>query len=257
LLPHVVSETNFSVDAVAVGGFRMQREGIAAAFTVASVLSAGVALAQSDDQSNRRRHLYLELFGIESVTEDPGVWLFPMFEGSGCDVDLSVVRNLLHMEEQKDRGIKLRFVSRSEFDEREKELYERPEKILKAAKEPHLADFQADLWKDAVREANHYGGMPALNFTVWTARIEQTCLAFIDAKLTTSVHLRGPGPSRYVTVELWSENESVRVPKANYTVSIAAAASSLWSKFIDDWKRTQVHCAAQTDPCRPSIANEE
>jgi hypothetical protein len=239
-----------SVDAVAVGGFRMQREGIAAAFTVASVLSAGVALAQPDDQSNRRRHLYLELFGVESVTEDPGVWLFPMFDGSGCDVDLSVVRNLLQLEEQKDRGIKLRFVSRSEFDERKKELYERPAKILKAAK--GIADLQVDLWKDAVREANHYGGMPALNFTVWTAQVEQTCLAFIEAKLTTLWPVSG-----YVTVELWSGVESVRVPKANYTVSIAAAAASLWSRFIDDWKRTQAHCAAQTDPCRPSIANEE
>ena len=125
-------------------------------------------------------------------------------------------------------------------------------KILKAAKEPHLADFQADLWKDAVREANHYGGMPALNFTVWTAQVEQTCLAFIEAKLTTLWPASG-----YVTVELWSGVESVRVPKANYTVSIAAAAASLWSRFIDDWKRTQAHCAAQTDPCRPSIANEE
>jgi hypothetical protein len=239
----------------------MQREGIAAAFTVASVLSAGVALAQSDDQTNRR-YLDLELFGIESVTGDPTIDYAPMFDSAGCEVDKSTVKSLLRPELQKDRGIKLRFVSMREFDERKKELDERPEKILKAAK--GIADLQLEPWKDAVTEAYHYGRMPVLKFTVRTARIEQTCLAFIQATLTIYVSTR-PGPffrppptvRRLVTTELWSDDETIRVSKANYTVSIAAAAASIWSRFIDDWKRTQAHCAAQTDPCRPSIANEE
>lgn len=234
----------------------MQRAGLALALTVASVLSASVALAQSNDEQTDQRGHNLDLFGIESVTEYPAIQYVPMFDGAGCEVDESTIKSLLRLELQKDRGIKLRFVSLREFDERRKELYERPTKILEAAK-PFIADFEkrpeGKLWKDALREANHYGSMPVLKFTVRTARIEQTCLAFIEAKLTTFVPLR-PGPlSRYVTVELWSEDKSVHVPKANYTVSIAAAAASLWSEFVDEWKRTQAFCAAQATPCSPFI----
>jgi hypothetical protein len=54
---------------------------------------------------------------------------------------------------QKNRGIKLRFVSSREFREREKELNERPNRILEAGKKT-IADFlerpEGTLWKEAV-----------------------------------------------------------------------------------------------------------
>ena len=166
-----------------------------------------------------------------------------------CKVDESTVRNLVRWETQKDRGIKLRFVSFREFNERAKELRARPAKILEAGK-PFIADFMASpegkLWKDAVGEAKRYGRMPVLQFTVRTGRIEQTCLAIVEAKLTTLVEPRSFG---LVRVELWSDDKSVRASQAEYTISIAAAVSSLWSRLIDEWNRAQAFCAAQP-PCK-------
>jgi hypothetical protein len=211
----------------------MHGAGIALALTLASFLSTGAALAE--------RGINFDLYRIESVTEDLPIQYVPMFDGAECPVDGSTVKNLLRAELQRDRGIKLRFVFMREFDERKKELYDRPTKFLKQ----FPANF--DFWKDALREANRYGSMPVLMYTVRTARIEETCLAFIEAKLTTFVPLRGP--SRYVTFELWSRGESVHVPKANYTASIAAAATSIWLQFVDEWKQTQAFCVAQAPWC--------
>jgi hypothetical protein len=225
---------------------------------LASFLLAGVALAQSDERSSEpQSYVYLDLFGIDSITEYiPGIAFVPMFDGAGCEVDEPTVKSLVRLESQKDRGLKLRFVSSREFREREKELRERPTKILEAGKQT-IAEFmdrpEGTLWKEAVRDANHYQKMPVLNFTVRTSRIEQTCFAFIEAKLTTHVDAQ----SRLVTVELWSDDRSVRVSQVDYTASIASATRSLLSQLIDDWKRTQTFCAAQTTPCSPSIANQD
>jgi hypothetical protein len=251
LLQAVVPLSDTLVNALLKGGGRMHRAVVAPALMLASFLTVGVSLAQSTEQTDQQSNAYLyrDLFGIESVTEFPGINIFSMFaDDSDCEVNTSTVQSLLRWEEQKDRGIKLRFVSFREFNERKKELYQRPTKILEAAK-PFSADFQdkpeGKLWKDAVKEANHYARMPVLKFTVRTGRIEQTCFAFIEAKLTTYVETRS---SALVMVELWSDHRSVRAPKAEYTVAIAAANASLWSQFIGDWKKGQAYCAQQP-PC--------
>jgi hypothetical protein len=164
------------------------------------------------------------------------------------------VKNLVRLELQKDRGIKLRFVSSREFRERKKELNERPNKILEAGKktiEEFLDRPEGQLWKDAVRDANHYRKMPVLKFTVRTATIDQTCLAYIESKVTTYAST----PARLVTVELWSDDRSVRVPRESFTAAIASAARLLVLQLIDDWKYAQASCTS--DACRRSIANEE
>ena len=47
--------------------------GIVLALTVASLLSVGPALAQSDGETGQQRYVYEDLFGVESVTEFPGI----------------------------------------------------------------------------------------------------------------------------------------------------------------------------------------
>ena len=118
-------------------GHRMHGAGIALALTLASFLSTRAALAE--------RGINFDLYRIESVTEYPSIQYVPMFDGAGCPVDESTVENLLRAELQRDRGIKLRFVFMREFDERKKELYDRPTKIHKQ----FPANF--DFWKDALR----------------------------------------------------------------------------------------------------------
>jgi hypothetical protein len=220
-----------------------------------SIAFLGVSQARSDDDAPSQRYVYQDLFGVESITEFiTGVEFSPMFDGSGCDVDEPTVKNLVRLELQKDRGIKLRFVSSREFRERGKELNERPNKILEAGKKT-IAEFldrpEGALWKDAVKEANHYRKMPVLKFTVRTARVDQTCLAYMESKVTTYASTS----ARLVTVELWSDDRSVRVPQENFTAAIASAARLLVLQFIDDWKYAQASCKG--DACRPSIANEE
>jgi hypothetical protein len=88
--------------------------------------------------------------------------------------------------------------------------------------------------------------MPELRFFVTAAKIENTCLAQVEAKVWDPVEgntkFRSSGRDALVTIaEMWSSTYWVKDSEDNFTRSIAKFSAAMMKELLDEW--TRVNCS--------------
>jgi hypothetical protein len=88
--------------------------------------------------------------------------------------------------------------------------------------------------------------MPGLRFSVTVAKIENTCLAQVEAKVRDGAvgqsKFRSTGRDALITIaEMWSSTHWVKASERAFTRSIAEVSAVMMKELLDEW--TRVNCS--------------
>jgi hypothetical protein len=190
------------------------------------------------------------LIGVTSVVYGQ-IFIERLFShNDDCKINLSELNAAIDLVASQSN--KLKFIKFSDHIKRSRELWDNRDELFnqymkefEKAREaaPQTAAYQKaqDAYGKAQSEAAIFASMPSLRFHITVAKVEHTCLASVDAKVSaiTKGHAKFAATGQDAissSIEMWSSTGSwVKAPDKVISAGVISTSQTLIKNFIDEW----------------------